>query len=106
MSPVKHIHKSALVKGAATIILIAMGLFVVFGGASTYFQWLAARDGKLLAMHDRQHETKLADYCGKKGKVVRDGNTGGYACLYVNPEDSWALRPIPSAPMLVAGGQR
>ena len=57
-------------------------------------------------MHDRQHETKLADYCGKKGKVVRDGNTGGYACLYVNPDDSWALRPIPSAPMLVAGGQR
>lgn len=106
MSPVRHIHKSALIKGAATIILIVMGLFVVFGGASTYFQWLAARDGKLLAMHDRQHETKLADYCGKKGKVVRDGSTGGYACLYVNPDDSWVLRPIPSAPMMVAGGAK
>lgn len=102
MASLHHIHKSALIKGAATIILIVLGFAVFFGGASTYFTWLAARDGKLLAMHDRQHEKRLADHCGKKGTVVRNGTTGGYACLYVNPDDSWVIRSIPSAPLLAA----
>lgn len=106
MSPVRHIHKSALIKGAATIILIVMGFAVFFGGAGTYLHWLAARDAKLMNLADAQFEAKLQSHCSKKGKVVRDGNTGGYACLYVNPDDSWVLRPIPSAPLVASAGAR
>ena len=100
MSLTRHIHRSALIKGVATVILIVLGFAVFFGGAGIYLNWLAARDMKLLAMADSQFEAKLQSHCGKKGTVVRDGTGGGYACLYVNADDSFVIRSIPSAPML------
>ena len=93
-------------KAFAVLLLIVMGLGVMFAGAGAYATWLAARDAKLMAMHDRIQESKLALHCGLQGSLVHDATTGGYACLYVNKDGQALLHAIPSAPLLASKGAR
>ncbi len=91
-----------LIKILATILLVVMGFAALFGSAGAYLSWLAARDAKLLTMHDRALESKLAMHCGKKGTLVRDLDAKGHACMYVNRDGEILLQPIPSAPLLAS----
>ena len=89
-----------LIKILAAILLSVMGLAALFGSAGAYFTWLAARDAKLMALHDRSHESKLALYCGNKGVLVRDATSLSHACMYVNKDGQTLIQPVPSAPLL------
>lgn len=89
-----------LIKILAAVLLSVMGIAALFGTAGAYLSWLAARDAKLLAMHDQAFESKLAVHCGKKGTLVRDVDGKGHACMYVNRDGEVLLQPIPSAPLL------
>lgn len=91
-----------LIKILAAVLLSIMGFAALFGTAGAYLSWLAVRDAKLLAMHDRALESKLAVHCGKKGTLVRDLDTKGHACMYVNRDGEILLQPIPSAPLLAS----
>ena len=91
-----------LIKILAAVLLSVMGFAALFGFAGAYLSWLAARDAKLLAMHDRAFESKLALHCGKKGTLVRDLDAKGHACMYVKGDGETLLQPIPSAPLLAS----
>lgn len=92
------------IKILASVLLAVMVSAALFGSASAYLSWLAARDARLFAMHDQALETKLAVYCGKKGSLVRDSDARGYACMYVNRDGEVLLQSIPNAPLLASGG--
>lgn len=91
-----------LIKILAAVLLSVIGFAALFGSAGAYLSWLAARDAKLLAMHDQAFEKKLALHCGKKGTLVRDLDAKGHACMYVNRDGETLLQPIPSAPHLAS----
>lgn len=104
MSKVRsHYSLVFLIKILAAILLSVMALAALFGSAGAYFTWLAARDAKLMALHDRSHESKLALYCGNKGVLVRDAASLSHACMYVNKDGQTLIQPVPSAPLLAAG---
>jgi hypothetical protein len=95
-----------LIKILAAILLSVMGLAALFGSAGAYLTWLAARDAKLMALHDRGHESKLAMYCGNKGVLVRDAASLSHACMYVNKDGEMLFVEVPSAPLVASRGIR
>lgn len=90
----------SLIKVLAIVLLGVMVLAALSGAAGSYLTWLAARDAKLMALHDRSLDSKLSMYCGSKGILVRDATSLSHACMFVNKDGQTLIQPVPSAPLL------
>ncbi len=90
----------------ATLFLVITAFTCAIALAGAYLTWLAARDEKLFALYDQQHDSKLAKHCGNKGALVRDAAKNSTLCMHVNKDGEVLFVEVPSAPLLASRGTK